>query len=146
MRLALSFLATPPPPFSNSPSASSIPIFSIGLISKISTLSFLLSELFSTAFFPACAPAAADDELSPARAPAIPADRLASMLMVCFSASLSSLTRLSGYITSIIAFAASSPVTAPAAPAAALFPCIAAAAPPSIACAISAASSLNPES
>lgn len=40
------WLTIPPPPFSGSPSASSTPIFSIGLMSKI--LSFLLNELFST--------------------------------------------------------------------------------------------------
>ena len=72
---------------------------------------------------PCLPPATAEPVLSPASPPAIPADIVASALTVCFCSSLSvdkSLT--SGYSIPAIAFAASSPVAAPAAPAAALFP------------------------
>ena len=130
---------------------SSSALFSLSSLSagdcpEASCSAISLSALFSTAFFPACAPATADAVLFPARPPAIPAEIVASVLTVCFCASVSvdkSVTP--GYSIPAIAFAASSPAAAPAAPAAALLPCSAATAPPRIACATTAAPSLSPE-
>ncbi len=94
-------LAIPPPPFSNSPSTSSTPIFSIGLMSKILSL---LSALFSTIVLPDCAPATAEAPESPTRPPARPAATVASVETVCFSVSLSSLTGLPYRCGTVLAF------------------------------------------
>ncbi|STU22259.1 Uncharacterised protein [Klebsiella pneumoniae] len=79
-----------------------------------------------------CAPTAADAVLFPVRPPVSPADTVASVLIVCFCSSLRSDSFTPGYSIPI-ALAASSPVAAPAAPAATLLLCIAATAPPRMA-------------